>query len=129
MENKYNILIVDHDASMLELMMDIMSEMNFNVAVADDGFKAIEMMRDGTFDAILVDVKMPGIDGTEILRRIKRIKPSAKIILMTSYAIEDIVLEALKDGAAGILCKPLDINQLEKMLIKTSVIQVPIKIA
>ena len=118
MENKYTILVVDDDAGMLETMMDILSEMNFTVATADDGYKAIEMARDGAFDAILLDLKMPGIDGIETLKRIKKIKPLAKIIILTAYASEDTVLEAQREGVSEILCKPVDFDVLEKILIK-----------
>lgn len=116
MENKYTILVVDDDAGMLETMLDILNELNFTVATADDGFKAIEMARDGTFDAILLDVKMPGIDGIETLKRIKAVKPDAKIILLTAYASETTVLEARKEGASEILYKPVDFNRLGKVL-------------
>jgi DNA-binding NtrC family response regulator len=101
---------------MCEALTGILSGMNFSIAVAENGFKAIEMVQDGWFDAILMDIQLPGIDGIETLKRIKYIKPSAKIILMTASASEDIVLEARKEGAAEIICKPLDIDQLEKML-------------
>src|SRR5271157_5052713 len=103
---------------MLETMMDILSELNFTVTTADDGFKAIELARDGTFDAILLDVRMPGIDGIETLKRIKAIKPNAKIILLTAYASETTVLDALKEGASEILYKPVDFNVLGKILIR-----------
>jgi|SRR5271157_589032 len=101
---------------MLETMMDILSELNFTVTTADDGFKAIELARDGTFDAILLDVKMPGIDGIETLKRIKAITPNAKIIMLTAFAGEAAVLDARNEGASAILYKPVDFNRLEKML-------------
>jgi DNA-binding NtrC family response regulator len=116
--NGIHVLIVDDNLGMLETLKDILREMNFNITVADNGFKAIEMVQDGRFDVILMDIQMPGIDGIETLKRIKYIKPSAKIILMTAYASEDIVLKAWKGGAAEIIHKPLDIDQLEKILRK-----------
>ena len=116
MEKKYAVLIVDDDEGMLEMMMDILSEMNFNVAVANDGFKAIEMAKEGTFDAILMDIRMPGIDGIETLKRIKHIKPFAKIILMTAFTTENNALDAQKEGASAILYKPIDFDKLENVL-------------
>ncbi len=101
---------------MREALMGILSGMNFSIALAENGFKAIEMVQGGWFDAILMDIQLPGIDGIETLKRIKYIKPSAKVILMTASASEDIVLEARKEGAADIICKPLDLDQLEKVL-------------
>jgi len=115
-EKRYTILIVDDDRGILETMMDILSEMNFKVIEATDGYKALNLIRAGAFDAILMDIKMPGIDGIETLKRIKQIKPNSKIILMTAYALEDTVLEAQKEGAQAILFKPIDIGNLVKML-------------
>jgi CheY-like chemotaxis protein len=94
--NGIHVLIVDDNLGMLETLKDILNEMNFKIAVADNGFKAIEMVQDGWFDAILMDIQMPGINGIETLKRIKCILPSAKIILMTAYAHNDLVLEAWK---------------------------------
>jgi two-component system, NtrC family, response regulator HydG len=116
MEKKYAVLIVDDDEGILDTMMDILSEMNFNVAVAKDGFKAIEMAKEGTFDAILLDIRMPGIDGIETLKRIKQFKPFAKIILMTAYTTENNALEAQKEGASALLYKPIDFDKLEIVL-------------
>ena len=100
----------------LETMMDILSEMNFKVIEATDGYKAIDFIKEGTFDAILMDIRMPGIDGIETLKRIKQIKPHSKIILMTAYALEDVVLEARKEGASAVLFKPIDVDTLVKLL-------------
>ncbi|HME55316.1 MAG TPA: response regulator [Candidatus Lokiarchaeia archaeon] len=109
-------MIVDDDEGMFETMLDILSEMNFNVTVANDGYKAIELIKEGTFDAILMDIKMPGIDGIEVLKRIKHIKSSAKIILMTAYATENNALDAQKEGASALLYKPIDFDKLEETL-------------
>ncbi len=99
--------------------MDVLCEMNYIISVADNGFKAIEMVQDGWFDTILMDIQLPGIDGIETLKRIKYIKPSAKIIIITVLASEDVVLEARKEGAADVICSPLDIGQLGKMMERT----------
>ena len=66
---------------------------------------------------ILLDIKMPGIDGIETLKRIKAITPNAKIIMLTAYASENVVFNAQKEGASGLLYKPVDFGVLEKMLV------------
>lgn len=116
MGNESSILIVDDDQGILETMTDILNEMCFNVTVASDGYKAIELVKNGTFDVILMDIKMPGIDGVETFKRIKQIKPNSKIIFMTAYAFEELVTEAKTEGAIDVLYKPIDIGNLEKML-------------
>ena len=116
MGNEPAVLIVDDDAGILETMSDILKELHFKVTVANDGFKAIELVKNGTFDAILMDIRMPGIDGVETFKRIKRIRPGSKIIFMTAYAFEELVTEAKREGATAVLYKPIDIGNLEKML-------------
>ncbi|MEX2684888.1 MAG: response regulator [Candidatus Sigynarchaeota archaeon] len=114
--NKFTVLVVDDDPGIRETMGDILNEMNFKVATANDGYQAIEMVQSGSFDAVVMDVKMPGLDGIEALKRIKGIKPGTRIILMTAYANENIVLTAKKEGASTVLYKPVDLDQVQKLL-------------
>ena len=109
-------MIVDDDDGILETLSDILTELQFNVTTASDGYKAIDLVEQGTFDVILMDIKMPGIDGVETFKRIKIIKPDASIIFMTAYAREERVDEAEREGAVDILCKPIDIANLEKTI-------------
>ncbi len=96
--DEFTVLIVDDDHGILETMADILGEMNFKVTTASNGYQAIELMKSGSFDAVVMDVRMPGIDGIETLKRIKGTRPDARVILMTAYASEDTVLVARKEG-------------------------------
>ena len=116
MASEPSVLIVDDDVGILETMSDILKDHCFNVAIADNGYMAIELIRENTFDVILMDIKMPGIDGVETYRRIKRFNPQAKVIFMTAYAHEDRLAEAKFEGASAILYKPFDIDNLEKLI-------------
>ncbi len=116
--NKFTVLVVDDNPGILETMADILDEMNFKVSTASDGYQAIEMMKSGSFDAVMMDVRMPGIDGIETLRRIKVSKPGAKVILMTAYASEATVLAARREGASTVLYKPIDLDKIEALLRK-----------
>lgn len=118
MERKANILIVDDDPGMTETMADILDDMGYNVGVAGDGYKAIEMARGSAYDVALIDVKMPGINGVETFKEVKRISPSTKSILMTAYSVEDLLKEALGEGAYGIIYKPLDIDRVVDIIEK-----------
>jgi DNA-binding NtrC family response regulator len=115
---KFTVLVVDDDPGILETMADILDEMNFKVSTASDGYQAIEMMKSGSYDAVMMDVRMPGIDGIETLKRIKETKPDAKVILMTAYASQDMVLAARKEGASTVLYKPIDLDKIEALLRK-----------
>lgn len=72
---KANILIVDDDDGMIETLRDILIDLDYNVEIASDGYKAIEIVKNQSFDVILMDIKMPGINGVETFKEIKSIQP------------------------------------------------------
>jgi two-component system response regulator HydG len=113
---KLSILVVDDDPGILETMADILVEKDFTVTMASDGFKAIELVKEKHFDAIIMDVRMPGIDGVETFKKMKKIKRVPKTIFMTAYALEDMIKEAKAEGAMAVLIKPIDIEALDSML-------------
>lgn len=112
------ILIVDDDPGMTETLADIFIEMGFGVTVAGDGYRAIEIINEQAYDFVLIDIKMPGIDGVETLEEIKRASPSTKVILMTAYALEERTQKALAEGALSIFFKPLDIDRIVGLIEK-----------
>jgi len=112
MKKKVSVLIVDDDPGMTETLADILDEKGYEVNVAGDGYRAINMIEDKAYDIALMDIKMPGINGVETFKVVKRISPSTKVIMMTAYSLENLVKEALNDGAYGILYKPLDIEKV-----------------
>jgi CheY-like chemotaxis protein len=113
---KLSVLIVDDDLGILETMSDILAEKDFLVTIASDGFKAIELVREKHFDAIIMDVRMPGLDGVETFKKMKKIKRLPKTIFITAYALEDMIQEAKAEGAIAVLIKPIDIEALDSML-------------
>ena len=70
------------------------------------------MARTQSYDVILIDIKMPRMDGAEACRRIRRIRPASRVIVMTAYAVDTLVQQALQEGALAVLYKPLDIDAL-----------------
>jgi DNA-binding NtrC family response regulator len=108
---KTRILIVDDDTGMTETLSDILSDMGYNTAVADDGYRAIEIISKDSFDIALIDIKMPGINGVETFKRIKQISPKTKVIMITAYSASNLTDEALNEGAYSLLSKPLNINK------------------
>ena len=116
MENKVSILIVDDDISMCSTMSLILKRKGYAVSTANDGLEAIEKVGESPFDIIFMDIKMPVMDGVEAYKRIKKIRPEAVVIMMTAYAVEDLVEEALKEGAYGIVYKPLDIEKVVALI-------------
>lgn len=97
---------------MSETLSDILDDIGYKIDVANDGYNAIEMISKHDYIMVLMDIKMPGINGVETFKEIKQIRPATKVIMMTAYSVDDLVKEALKEGAYGIIYKPLNIEYL-----------------
>jgi len=111
-QRKAAILIVDDNVGLCRSTALVLGHKGYAVATAGDGPEAIEKVKDRPFDIIFLDVKMPVLDGVETYRRIKEIRPDAVVMMMTAYAVEDLVQDALREGAYGIVYKPLDIKRM-----------------
>ena len=107
-----SILIVDDNVSQCKTMSLILRRKGYAVATARDGPEAIKTVQQRPFDMIFMDVKMPLMNGVDTYRRIKELRPDAVVIMMTAYAVEDLVQQALEEGAYGIVYKPLDIERV-----------------
>jgi DNA-binding NtrC family response regulator len=110
--DKINILVVDDLRSIRLTLGGILEDEGHNVVTAEDGYQAIDEVKKTHFDAIFMDIKMPGINGVQTFREIKRIDPKATVIMMTAYSVEDLVKEALEEGAYTIVYKPFDIEKI-----------------
>ncbi len=86
------------------------------VGITYDGVEAIEAIPSAKPDVVLMDLKMPGMNGVEACKIMRSEKPALRVVLMTAYAVEDLVQEALKDDAVGIFFKPLDIEKVINLL-------------
>jgi len=117
MDEKASILIVDDDASMCETLSDILEEKGYGVVLAEDGPRAVEEVKGQHFDLALIDIMMPGMNGVETLREIKRADPETTTMIMTGHsALEGMVSEALKAGVDGVLYKPFEIDTIVEMI-------------
>ena len=112
MEDKASILIVDDNVSLVRTLSFVLKRKGFTVVTARDGLEAIEKVREMPFDIIFLDIKMPIMDGVETHRGIKKIRPEAVVMMMTAYSVEDMVQQALRDGAYGVIYKPLDMDKV-----------------
>ncbi len=109
---KASILIVDDDVGMGKTLSFVLERKGYNVATAKDGPEAIAMVEERPFDMVFMDIKMPLMDGVETYKRMKKVRPEAVVVMMTAYAVEELVQEALQAGAYGIIYKPLDIEKM-----------------
>lgn len=118
MEHEGNILLVDDNLSQCKTMAFILQRKGYRVTMAQDGPEAIALVEKNPYDIIFMDIKMPIMNGVEAYKRIKKIRPEAKVMMMTAYAVEDLVQEALQEGAYGIIYKPLDIEKVLNVILK-----------
>lgn len=112
MAEKRKILVVDDEEGFCRNLKDILEMENYEVTTAYDGFKGLELVKRNGFDLIIMDVKMPVMDGVETFKKMKKIVPNTPVIMVTAYAVEELLREALRNGAFGTLKKPLDFAKL-----------------
>jgi len=109
---KLKILVVDDNEEFCHNMTDILELKGYEVVTAYDGFKGLEAVKENGFDLVLMDVKRPVMNGVETFKKIKEIAPNTPVIMATAFAVEDLLREALQQGAYGSLKKPIDFDQL-----------------
>ena len=112
MSKKARILVVDDNEEFCQNMKDIVELQGYEVLTAHDGFQALELVRQNGLDLVLMDVRMPVMDGVATFKKIKQIAPQLPVIMVTAYAVEQLVRDALRQGAFGFLRKPLDFELL-----------------
>lgn len=111
----YNILLVDDDAEFREEFGECLED--YRVIPAADGREALEILRrPNEIDLVLLDVKMPGPDGTQILPLIKEMSPDLPVVILTAYSTKDTAIKALKGNADDYLEKPIDIDRTERII-------------
>ena len=111
-----NILVIDDNKDFCDNVKDVLEMKNFKVDTAYDGIKGLEMVKQRDFDMVLLDIKMPVMNGIETFRKIKEINPHINVIMVTAYAVEELIRDALRDGAYGSLKKPLDFEKLFSLI-------------
>ena len=116
MAEKPHILVVDDSISMCKSMALVLERNSYAVTIAIDGLEAMDRVRERHFDVTFMDIKMPVMDGVETFRKIKQIRPDPVVIMMTAYSVENLIDEALKEGAYSVLYKPLDMEKVFRML-------------
>lgn len=110
--NKKKVLIVDDQNGIRILLMEVFSSEGYTTYQAANGKLALEIVRKESPDLVLLDMKIPGMDGLEILKHIKAIDRSIKVIMMTAYGELDMIKEATDLGALMHFTKPFDIDEM-----------------
>lgn len=106
------ILVIDDERSIRNTLKEILEYEKFEVDVAEDGFEGLEKIENSHFDVVLCDIKMPKMDGIEVLAKIQEKDPDATVVMISGHGTIDTAVEAIKKGAFDFISKPLDLNRL-----------------
>ena len=109
---KIRVLLVDDEKEFVEALAERLEMRNFEVFIAFTGKEALSAIREKEQDVIVLDVKMPGMDGIDVLREIKRSKPLVEVIMLTGFASVPSAIEGMKLGAFDFLLKPTETKDL-----------------
>jgi len=115
-KSQVGILVVDDEASVRDALYKWFREDGYRVDVAADANEALRKLQEASWDIVLLDIRLPGIDGLELQRRMREIDPSLVIIMITAYASVESAVQALKQGAFDYVTKPIDPDDLEHLI-------------
>lgn len=116
MKKSANVLVVDDNTDLANTFALILKRKGYIVDTAGDGIQALDKFKGGHFNAILMDVVMPRMDGIETLHKMREIDPKSKIILMTAYCEEEKLNKLLEEGAYSTLYKPVNVMRLMELI-------------
>jgi two-component system response regulator HydG len=111
-KQKFTILLTDDNREFVQNLRDILELKGYAVLSATDGFQALEILKTEKVDLVIMDIKMPVMNGVETYKKIKQIKPDTPVIMLTAYALEDLIKESIAEGAFACLKKPLNFEEL-----------------
>ncbi|MBO1223947.1 MAG: response regulator [Candidatus Scalindua sediminis] len=112
MKTGKRILVVDDNTEFCENITDVLELEGYETVEVYDGLDALDAVKEDGFDLVLMDVKMPRMDGVETFRRLKEISPVLPVIMMSAFMVEDLIRLSLQEGAFGAYQKPLDLKRL-----------------
>ncbi len=105
---EFGVLIVDDDASILGVVSEVLEDDGYVVTTAGSGEEAVAILRDKQFSLVMSDIRLPGINGVEVLEHVKRVSPRTNVIMITSHASLETSVDAIKHGAYDYLMKPFE---------------------
>ena len=108
-----NILLVDDDTGVRTVFSSILRKEGYRVTAVKNGYEAIKVIDEESFDLALVDLRMPGLDGIQVLEKIRSRRPQTRVIIYSAYGLVEDAVEAMRKGATDYLNKPFSPNELE----------------
>ena len=116
--SKFRILVVDDELIVRDSLKEILGEEGYTVEMAESGPDALEALTRQSYQMMLLDIKMPGMDGVEVLQKAKEMHPDLSVVMMTAYATVETAVEAMKIGALEYLIKPFEPDTLIPMVLR-----------
>ncbi len=116
MQQSLKILIVDDEVDLSTTLVERLGIRGFDAVAVETGAQALEQVRTNTFDVIVLDIKLKGEDGVDVMKQIKQIKENLPVILLTGHMSREANEEGLKAGAIDYIIKPIDIEDLVRKL-------------
>ncbi|MBI5694454.1 MAG: sigma-54-dependent Fis family transcriptional regulator [Nitrospirae bacterium] len=114
------ILVVDDEKSMRDFLSILLAKEGHSAETAENGVKAVKMLKEDIFDVVITDVKMPRMGGMEVLRAVNEYSPDTMVIMITAYATAETAVEAMKDGAYDYIMKPFKVDEI-KLVVRNAV--------
>ena len=113
MDGKIKILVIDDETDALDLFRDLFQKKGYVVECAPGGMEALEIIDKMMFDAVLLDIRMPVMNGIDVLSKIKQKKPDLPVVMLTAYGYDDnLINKALEQGATGYISKNFPLAQI-----------------
>ena len=115
---RFRILVVDDELIVRDSLKEWLEDEGFQVEMAESGAETLEKLAKENFNLMLLDIKMPGMDGVEVLKRSREMRPELPVVMMTAYATVETAVEAMKIGALDYLMKPFDPDSLVPLIVQ-----------
>ncbi|MFC1946416.1 response regulator [Chloroflexota bacterium] len=111
-DNTADILVIDDDEELCTLFEDTLEELGHTVTTTSEPSRGLELVKSNNYDMVFLDLKMPRMDGTELFKQIRAIKPYLLVIIITGYPDSDLMMNALIHGPLGIMNKPFNSSEI-----------------
>jgi CheY-like chemotaxis protein len=116
--HRKRILLVDDEGGLRVTLAANLELEGFEVVEAESGEGAVALLQRGSFDLMLSDIRMPGISGAELFQRARRLHPEMPVVLMTAFALEEVVRGALRGGVFAVVAKPFDVEHISRIALR-----------
>jgi two-component system response regulator PilR (NtrC family) len=111
-----SVLVVDDERSMREFLDIMLSKEGYEVSLAENGEEACEILEKQEFDLLITDIRMKDVDGIEVLKRAKELRPKTVVVMISAFATAETAVEAMKEGAYDYIPKPFKVREFKKIV-------------